>query len=58
MVLTHYSQRYGDEEAFAEEARTLFPDVHASRDLDRIPMPPRHRPDRERKASGAAGPVT
>ncbi|HEY6935425.1 MAG TPA: ribonuclease Z [Marmoricola sp.] len=41
LVLTHYSQRHPDEAEFAAEARRLFPDVHAARDLDRIPVPRR-----------------
>ncbi|HEX6248166.1 MAG TPA: ribonuclease Z [Nocardioidaceae bacterium] len=41
LVLTHYSQRHPDETVFAEEARRYFPDVHAARDLDRVPVPPR-----------------
>jgi ribonuclease Z len=41
LVLTHFSQRYDDEACFAAEARAAFPDVHASRDLDRIPVPTR-----------------
>jgi ribonuclease Z len=41
LVLTHFSQRYPDEAAFAEEARVHFRDVHAARDLDRVPLPPR-----------------
>jgi ribonuclease Z len=41
LVLTHYSQRYPDEDVFAEEARPRFGDVVAARDLDRIPVPPR-----------------
>jgi ribonuclease Z len=41
LVLTHFSQRHPDESAFADEARAVFPDVHAARDLDRIPVPPR-----------------
>jgi ribonuclease Z len=41
LVLTHYSQRYPDEVAFAHEARTRFEDVVAVRDLDRVPVPPR-----------------
>ncbi len=39
LVLTHYSQRYPDEQAFAEEARRVFPAVRAARDLDRVPVP-------------------
>lgn len=41
LVLTHFSQRHPDESVFAEEARAVFPDVHAARDLDRICVPPR-----------------
>jgi ribonuclease Z len=41
VVLTHFSQRHQDEQAFADEARQYFPDVHAARDLDRIAVPPR-----------------
>ena len=45
LVLTHYSQRHSDEALFAEEARRHFPDVHAARDLDRVPVPPREVPE-------------
>jgi ribonuclease Z len=41
LVLTHYSQRHSDEAVFADEARQFFPDVHAARDLDRVPVPRR-----------------
>jgi ribonuclease Z len=41
LVLTHYSQRYPEESAFAEEAAAVFPDVVAVRDGDRVPVPPR-----------------
>lgn len=41
LVLTHFSQRHPDESVFAAEARRLFPDVHAARDLDRVAVPPR-----------------
>jgi ribonuclease Z len=41
LVLTHFSQRHADESLFATEARRHFPDVHAARDLDRVPVPPR-----------------
>lgn len=41
LVLTHYSQRHPDETVFAEEAGAVFPDVHAARDLDRVPVPRR-----------------
>jgi len=40
-VLTHFSQRYSDIEAFLDEAREEFDDVIAASDLDRIPVPPR-----------------
>lgn len=41
LVLTHFSQRHDDEHAFADEARRIFADVHAARDLDRVPVPAR-----------------
>lgn len=41
LVLTHYSQRHGDEASFAAEAAEVFADVHAARDLDRVPVPRR-----------------
>ncbi len=41
LVLTHFSQRHPDEQAFADEAAAVFPDVVAVRDLDRVPVPPR-----------------
>jgi ribonuclease Z len=42
LVLSHFSQRYGDDaEPFVREARAIFDDVVAARDLDRIPLPPR-----------------
>jgi len=41
LVLTHFSQRYTDEAAFAAEAGEIFPDVVVVRDLDRVPVPPR-----------------
>jgi ribonuclease Z len=41
LVLTHYSGRHPDESLFLDEARPVFADVHAARDLDRIPVPPR-----------------
>lgn len=45
LVLTHFSQRYRDPEAFAAEAAEVFdgPTVVAS-DLMRIPVPPRRTP--------------
>jgi ribonuclease Z len=42
LVLTHYSQRYGDDpQPFVDEAREAFDDVVAAVDLHRIAMPPR-----------------
>lgn len=41
LLLTHYSQRYGDVEEFARQARAYFPDVVAARDLLRVEVPPR-----------------
>lgn len=41
LVLTHYSQRHADETEFADDARAVFPDVIAARDLDRVPVPSR-----------------
>jgi ribonuclease Z len=41
LVLTHFSQRYPDDAAFAAEAGEIFPDVVIVRDLDRVPVPPR-----------------
>ncbi|UMG92123.1 ribonuclease Z [Nocardioides sp. TF02-7] len=41
LVLTHYSGRHPDESVFEAEARLHHPDVHAARDLDRVPVPPR-----------------
>ena len=42
LVLTHYSARHPDEHVFADEARVVFPRVHAAKDLDRFEVPPRH----------------
>lgn len=41
LVLTHFSQRHPDERAFVDEARAVFPDTMAARDLARIDVPPR-----------------
>jgi ribonuclease Z len=42
LVLTHFSQRYGDDAAvFRDEATAVFGDVVAADDLDRVPLPPR-----------------
>jgi ribonuclease Z len=42
LVLSHFSRRYEDPEAFAEEARSEFDDVVVADDFDRIPLPSRH----------------
>ena len=39
LVLTHFSARYSEEEAFAEEAREIFPNTVAAEDLKQIPFP-------------------
>lgn len=41
LVLTHFSQRYTDEQEFLDEARAIFDDVVVARDLMRVPVPPR-----------------
>ncbi|MGI3783720.1 MAG: ribonuclease Z [Janthinobacterium lividum] len=41
LVLTHYSARHPDEQVFADEAKTVFDEVAAARDLDRFEVPPR-----------------
>ncbi|HEY0239339.1 MAG TPA: ribonuclease Z [Friedmanniella sp.] len=41
LVLTHYSARHPEEQVFADEARPIFPDVVAARDLDVVEVPPR-----------------
>jgi ribonuclease Z len=49
LVLTHFSQRHPDEQAFVDEARPIFKDVVAARDLSVVPLP------RRRPASAGAG---
>ena len=44
LVLTHFSQRHADEQAFVDEARPIFPDVVAARDLSVVPLPRRRPP--------------
>ena len=44
LVISHFSQRYGDETVLLDEARAYFDDVVAARDLLRVPVPPRRRP--------------
>ncbi len=42
LVLTHFSQRYGDDTApFLEEASAVFEEVVAAEDLQRVPLPKR-----------------
>ena len=43
LVLTHFSPRYDDERAFADEAAEEFAgEIVLANDLDRIPLPPHH----------------
>lgn len=39
LALGHFSQRYPDTRAHLEEARSVFPNVTALADLDRVPIP-------------------
>ena len=41
LVLTHFSQRYRDEQDFVDEAADVFSDAVAARDLMTIAVPPR-----------------
>lgn len=41
LVLTHFSQRYPDDDVFLAEASFEFDDVVVAHDFDRIPLPPR-----------------
>ena len=41
LAITHVSQRYPSVEAHREEARAVFPETVALRDLDRVPIPRR-----------------
>jgi ribonuclease Z len=41
LVLCHFSRRYPDVQAFADEAGEEFGDVIIAEDLGRIPVPPR-----------------
>ena len=41
LVLTHFSQRYGDPAAFAQEAGAFVDDVVVAQDLMRVAVPPR-----------------
>ncbi len=41
LVLTHFSQRYPENERFGQEAREIFPDVVVGEDLGRVPVPRR-----------------
>ena len=42
LVLTHFSQRYGDPLQFAAEAGEFFGDVVLAEDLQTVAVPPRH----------------
>lgn len=42
LVLTHFSQRYGASQPFADEARAVHPDVIAADDLVTVAVPKRH----------------
>ena len=44
LVITHFSQRYPDEQILLDEARAVFDDVVAARDLLRVPVPARGQP--------------
>ena len=41
LVLTHFSQRYPNEDDFLREAQGVFSDVIAARDLMTVPVPAR-----------------
>jgi len=41
LVITHFSQRYPDESVLLDEARAIFDDTIAARDLLRVPVPSR-----------------
>src|SRR5690606_37861362 len=41
LVLTHFSQRHGDERVFLDEARPIHEDAVAARSGLRVPVPPR-----------------
>ena len=43
LVLTHFSQRHPEEQAFVDEARPIHEDVVAVVDGDVVPFPPRRR---------------
>lgn len=47
LVLTHFSGRYGETDAFATEARRHHPDVIQAADLQRILVPRRARPGQD-----------
>jgi ribonuclease Z len=47
LVLTHFSGRYGETDAFATEARRHHPDVVQAADLQRIAVPRRPRPGQD-----------
>ena len=45
LVITHFSQRYPDEQVLLEEASAEFPDVVAAHDLLHVALPPRRQHD-------------
>lgn len=47
LVVTHFSGRYGETDAFATEARRHHPDVIQAADLQRIAVPRRRRPGQD-----------
>ncbi|MHB8680924.1 MAG: ribonuclease Z [Acidimicrobiales bacterium] len=52
LVITHFSQRYPDEGVLLEEAKAVFPDVVAARDLTTVALPPRLSPGPSRGRPG------
>jgi ribonuclease Z len=54
LVITHFSQRYPDERVLLEEARAIFPDVVAARDLLRVPVPARAQPGSDSWPAGVS----
>ncbi len=54
LVLTHFSQRYGDPRRFADEAAAVFSgDLVVAEDLQVVPVPARARPDQPGSRVGA-----
>jgi ribonuclease Z len=55
LVLTHFSGRYGETDAFAVEARRHHPDVIQATDLLRIAVPRRPRPGQPGRSGRPSG---